>query len=243
MYHADKTHTMIQKNEFDWLEPKEEFGDSPNQFLRNQYADTLGQLNVNNKDMPAREPFETGLLNNQVDLILLDNFMDMTAKLMIDKSSKENDHRPIFLNPHFYKNSSEIMEQFEFDDFLTAKQSAENWFRIIGWLKQQQPFAKIFFICFPYCTSLKSPERAGRARDFYIHLTKLTKNSDIHVIPPPTVIPELTAGEDWYHLHDSIYVALAGYVFFAASAGLPPIGQAYDIPDIDVCEATGGLVP
>lgn len=232
-YHVKMTHPMIQLEKLEnWLKPLEKHGDAPKQFLRNQYPDYIGNLSSNESSRFRKLKFIDWIEKEIIDVILLDNFMDISAKLMYSTDYSEHDKSPLFINPQFYENEAEILQKFQFGEFLSAQESAKNWLEIYYWFQSKQPTAKIFFLCFPYCTSKGSNERYWRARDFYNHLLSLSKDSDLHVVPPPDVEPSLTAGDDWYHLHNHIYAALAGYVFFVTAAGLPSVGQPYQIrPD------------
>lgn len=209
------------------LTPLAEFGDAPKQFLRNQYPEYIGRLNHELDEDVGNNNFVNRLNRVQYDLIILDNFMDISAKLMCPKLDHEFRDSPLFINPHFYENSDKIIDRFQFGEFLTAQDSAKNWLTIFKWLEAKQPNAKIFFLCFPYCNSAQSNERYLRAKNFFIEFEKITKDQNISVMPPPDVALELTAGDDWYHLNAKVYTALAGYIFYCVASHIPRIGRKY----------------
>jgi hypothetical protein len=96
----------------------------------------------------------------KIDVILMDNFMDIAAKLVVCKSIPEFSQSPLFLNAGFYQNEQQINEMFDWwGDYLTPEQSAFHTMRIYKWLRLRQPSAKIFFLPFHWSSSPNAPDR------------------------------------------------------------------------------------
>jgi hypothetical protein len=196
-------------------------------FLDNQVLPTIG-FGATLKCRRGGPDLFNVLAERRVDVILLDNFMDIAAKLMTPTERSPFQGAPLFINPHFYDNEEELHALFRFTDFLTARESAANWLAIYRWLKAQQPQAKFIFLCFPYATSRKVEERHKRAYTFYEEFRHLARGEDIDIIPPLHIADEWTNGdEDWYHIKPEFYSALAGYVFLRAIANFPKLGSNY----------------
>jgi hypothetical protein len=218
-YFIDQSSEMISKSFFDdLLIYKESTEREARMFLRNQYRETVGFHDLPVGDSTFFEDLET----NSYDVILLDNFMDVSSKLLRHRSRKDLEQSPIFLNPGFYKNSDEVIAQFDwFCDFLTPIESARNWLRIYQWLRAMQPSAKIIFLPFHSCSSVSSPDRFRRIHDFYPALVDVaTAERGLIIIPPLNVSDELTKGPiDWPHFQPPIYKALAGLVYLHTVGG------------------------
>ncbi len=230
-YYCERSSRMLSR---DWLDnflvpnDDENIARDAEEYLDNQMLPHIG-FGATLKGMRGKGETLFDILRNSVlDVILLDNFMDIAAKLMVKKSDAEFGGSPLFLNPHFYSNHDEIISAFEFTEYLTPHESASNWKVIYHWFRRLQPKAKIIFICFPYATSRDTMERFNRARDFYIEFEKIMRDEDLDIIPPLDVEEEFTNGPgDWYHVKPSLYQALAGYIFLRVVAKFPKMGSAY----------------
>ncbi len=221
-YFIEQTDEMIPEEYFDnLLSYKPESEAQARQFLQNQYRKYVGFHGLLDKKDPNTD-FLIDLATYQFDVILLDNFMDIAARLMVHKARREFMRSPLFLNAGFYSNQAEILSLFDwFGDYLTPQESAENWLKIYKWLREFQPNAKMFFLSYHYCTSTSSPDRYRRAREFYPAFKAMTEGEDIHVVPPLCPPLELTKGEvNWPHFEPPIYRALAGYVYLHTVGGM-----------------------
>jgi hypothetical protein len=213
-YHIDKNKEMVP---LDYLEShfvyKSSTEKEARQFLRNQYAEYLGfhDLIANKRKYKT---FFDDIEELSFDIILLDNFMDVAAKLVRWKSHNEYTNQPLFLNIGFYENENDLKPQFWHDEYLTPEASAENWVKIYRWIRERQIHAKIYFLSYHYCSSVSVPERYFRIKDFYTCFSEKAKDCDLRILPPLNVRSSLTKGEiDWPHFDDAIYEALAGMIF------------------------------
>lgn len=231
-YFIDKSENMIPADELAGiLKTRPGDPDGANLILRNQYKRYMGLHYCKDSDLENTPDVFSYIENNDVDIILMDNFMDLAAFLMHWKTRPEFANSPIFINPSHYQNEEEILENFEYGPILATRKSACNWVKIYDWLRKLQPNAKIYFLCYHFCTSKNNRGRYNRARKFYIDLVRMTKNRDIHIIPPITVDDSLTKGEnDWTHFDSKIYLAISGYIFLHASANFPKFGVPYKLP-------------
>lgn len=228
-YFIDRSAKMIDMEFLDnFLVDTDQFRVEARRFLENQQPDTVGYFQLQDRRREGVDVFAE-LAEEPLDIILIDNFMDISAKLM-QSTRPEWANSPLFLNPGFYGNPDEIVENFKFTEFLTAKESAENQNRIVQFIRQLQPKAKIFFLCFQYSTSEESPERMARAHAFYDEFKKVVA-PDIYLIPPLDLPADLQMPGDWTHFENPrVYKAIAGYIFLTTQANLPRIGDDYRIP-------------
>jgi hypothetical protein len=220
-YYIDKTSQMIPESYFDeLLVYKSESEYQAKQFLQNQYSSYIGFHDLLHKKDPNSTFFDD-IKKQQLDVILMDNFMDIAARLMVHKDNETYANSPLFLNPGFYKNQAEIVSLFDWaGDYLEPEQSAKNWMVIYQWLRKYQPTARIFFLPYHYCTSVSSPARYERIRAFYPVLKKLAHDENIHIIPPLSPPFHLTKGEEnWPHFDKPVYRGLAGYVYLNMIGG------------------------
>lgn len=190
------------------------------QFLHNQYPEGLGF-----HDLGARRREGKTLLDDLNELtfniILLDNFMDVAAKLVYWKTRPEYAGQTMFLNLGFYENEAALAPQFWHTEYLEPQQSAANWVRIYHWLRALQPQARFYFLPYHYCSSQSEPERYERIFRFQELFTPLAKSLDMTLFPAFNVAPALTCGEkDWPHFQTPIYRALAGTIFLDYEARL-----------------------
>jgi hypothetical protein len=213
-YFIDRESEMIPHDFFDGLlSYKSDTENQARMFLRNQYADWIGFHEIEKKS--ANQNLFADLSTETIDVILMDNYMDISSKLMKCVSDVDLADRPLFINPGFYTNQEEVNSLFDWSgDFLTPEESAKNNVTIYRWLREQQPRAKIFYLTYHSCSSTDYPERFSRARYFYPALVKAAEGEDLNIVPPLEVPPELTKGQiDWPHFQPQVYRALAGYVY------------------------------
>lgn len=228
-YYIDRSAKMIDMSYFDnFLVDTDKFRVDARYFLQNQQPETIGYAQLQDRRREGID-FFTELAEEPLDIILIDNFMDVSSKLM-RSTQPEWAESPVFLNPGFYENQDEILKNFTFTDFLTPKESAEGQNRIVQYVRQLQPTAKIFFLCFQYSTSEDSLERMARAHAFYDEFKKIV-DPGIYLIPPIDLPADLRIPGDWSHfVYPKVYQAIAGYIYLTAQANLPRIGEDYRMP-------------
>ena len=147
------------------------------------------------------------------DIILLDNFMDIGARLLQPRTDYA-DCGSVFFPNFMMADPDETLKAFDLNPYLTPEVSARNWLEVIRYLKGGNPKAEIYFICWSQSTSRDEPERFKRIVEFHRYFERSAGSLGVHVIAPLDVPGNLTAGpEDWHHLHDSVYDAIAGHVY------------------------------
>ena len=214
-YYVEKTHILP---DLEWLESLFVPGDDPEAMryasgmLRNQYPAQMGLWEFPIDEMENKIPFLDLVEKSEVDLIILDNFIDLSSWAQYYKLDPNLSECPIQFVSHLYKNQSELIEKFEFGGYINPKDSAHNYFKIMQWLRFKQPNARIAFLCFFGCTSQNNPERQSRALEFYKELDLLSDGQFL-VVPPLEVPIELQKESDWTHVDNSIYRALAGKLY------------------------------
>lgn len=138
--------------------------------LHNQSADGFG-LHC----LPAGAPFHETLASSRFDLILIDNFMDISARLY----GVPDGDRYFCRYP-----KGKVPEGLVLGSRLTPQESAANFSRIVDVLRMAQPGAQIVFLHFP--VNNYPAERQGWADAF---LEALVLPEDVQVIRPRPVTP------------------------------------------------------
>jgi hypothetical protein len=138
------------------------------------------------------------LSETEIDLVFVDNFMDVSARLSIG-----NDHS-LFLRPQDYVNYHQF---FQLGEYLSPSESAENFIQIVEFFKQRCPKAKIVFFNFPFNTYEDDVNRKLRSTKF----AKLFKPKSVFVIPPLS-IPKIYRTKISSHFVEPQYAAYAGMV-------------------------------
>jgi hypothetical protein len=178
-------------------------------WLNECYRDKVGHFGIPEKDPGLFETLET----RRIDLVLMDNLHDSHA-LLLHKRPK--DGQPAYSLPFSLsrcENERELTEDFYYGSPLEAAESVKNWARIIRFVRDKQPHAKIMFFCAHACTSLDLPDRYERTRGFYPLLAQLAPELGITLIPPFNLPPEMTRmPEDRDHFDMRVYRAMAGYI-------------------------------
>lgn len=186
-------------------------------WLNECYRDTVGHLEV-----PLEKPglFET-LDTTKIDLILMDNLHDSHSVLLC---KRQKNGEPIYSLPFSLsrcENERELVHDFYYDSPLASVTSVKNWVRIIQYVQEMQPRAKIMFYCAHSCTSVDLPDRYERTLRFHALLAPLAPELGITVIPPLELPPELTRmPEDRDHFDMQVYRAMAGHIMLCHRANL-----------------------
>jgi len=108
---------------------------SPPNLLRNQSAEGFGRHRL-----PDGIPFHRALVEERFDLILVDNFMDLGARLYRLPSGER----------YFCRYSrSQVPAGFRLGRRLTPQESAANFREVVTLLHAAQPSAHIVFVHFP----------------------------------------------------------------------------------------------
>ncbi|WP_380704852.1 hypothetical protein [Shinella pollutisoli] len=108
---------------------------SPPNLLRNQSAEGFGRHRL-----PDGIPFHRSLVEKRFDLILIDNFMDLGARLYRLPGGER----------YFCRYTrSQVPAGFRLGRRLTPQESASNFREVVTLLRAAQPSAHIVFIHFP----------------------------------------------------------------------------------------------
>ena len=215
-YYVEKSNVPIPLEELDSLlkdisPPIHDARD----IILNQLPETIGFFEVpKEKDGIKRKYFEE-LANEPIDAIFLDNFMDLSSKLLVSKTFEGGKYKdsPMFINPSFYEYNEALANEFEFTPYLTPEESAANWMKIYRFYKKIQSNAKIYFFCFHYDTEPSNVERCARGEKFADTICELAKGSDLKIFRPVSAPERLKIPGDWTHFKWEIYEKLADVVY------------------------------
>ena len=181
-------------------------------WLAECYRDKVGHFGI-----PAEAPglFET-LETEQIDVVLMDNLHDTHSVLLYKRSADNQPEYSLPFSMSRCENEQELTNDFYYGSPLTAAESVNNWVRIIRFVKEKKPHARIMFFCAHSCTSTDLPDRYERARSFHALLAPLAPELGITLVPPIELPPELTRmPEDRDHFDMRVYRAMAGYIMLS----------------------------
>ena len=163
----------------------------PINILKNQYEETMG-LHRLSKGIPFLKAIE----NQEIDLLIMDNYIDLGAKLV-----KSNNFDGLFFKLGDIENNN-----LEILDYLSPDESVENMNKIIGFFKEKSPKTQIIFINFPHNTYEGSIDRIKRTKIFESQF-----KPSISVIPCLDVHPSFQTDQK-QHFKGQQYCAYAGMV-------------------------------
>jgi len=171
--------------------------DISSRLLHNQYAQWMG-LHRLGKGIPLFKA-----LNKKLgDLIIIDNYIDISARLM---SKEKDDRAAIFLRQLDFKDD---VTPWLLGDYLSTDLAVESMHKIINYFRKNLPNAVIVFLNFPYNTYESKPDRVKRSKDF----ENAFKLENDLVIPALTVHPNFQTRES-SHYKPQQYAAYAGIVY------------------------------
>lgn len=136
--------------------------------------------------------------NYDINLIFIDNFMDVAARLSCGIE------REFFLRPGDYINYD---KHFVLGDYLSIEDSVRNNNLIVDFYLKSCPNSKIFFFHFPFNTYKNDKLRAVRSMKFY----EKFHNENIKIVPPQSV-PSIYQTDVPSHFQEPQYAAYAGMV-------------------------------
>jgi hypothetical protein len=176
------------------------------------YRESVGHLEV-----PLEKPglFET-LEFQQIDVVLMDNLHDTYATLLERHTEGRVSAYSLPFSLSRCENEQDLAQKFSYRPPLTAEESVANWVRIIGFVRQKQPKARILFYCAHACTSVDVPDRYHRALHFHDLLASRAEELGITVFPPLDLPAHLTRmPEDRDHFDMQVYKAMAGHIMLS----------------------------
>lgn len=167
---------------------------NPVRILKNQYPEWMGKHRLS-----RGKPFLDLIRSGQVDVVIVDNYMDLAGRLVSDHES----------NGFFMRlgDFSSVNHQWKTRDYLSPEEGVKNMTQIIDFIRQHQPAAKIIFINFPHNTYSESPDRVRRTKIY----EELFSYEGIMIIPCQEVQP-LFQTKDKQHFKAQQYCAYAGMI-------------------------------
>ena len=203
------------------ISPKPEFYADATAIIENQLPPYIGFENTLRSNCRDDSNFQLDIKTNPCDVIILDNFMDVTARLHSADFSGAGVSK-FFLPEHLYDIDRTVFPEMVLGEHIEPLRSAENWLKIALHFRNVNPNSKIFMNCWSHSTSRGNVERYNRIVDFYCHVQKIFDGEGISIIPPLDVPDHETNGpDDWYHMKGHVYKAIAGYIYLETMAGFP----------------------
>ncbi|MDH4572908.1 hypothetical protein [Salinicola acroporae] len=164
--------------------------------LENQSPDKIG-LHRLSRGKPLLEA-----LQDQPDLILFDNYMDLSAKLVSEKNLIED--RPFFLK---LNGLGSVQGDYVLGDYLPPEDGVYFMSRIISHFSTISPNSKMVFINFPYNTYAGDESRMIRTKTYQAKF----RHGAVHVVPCQTIRKPMQT-KDKQHFQQLQYAAYAGMV-------------------------------
>jgi hypothetical protein len=144
-------------------------------------------------------------IKSPLDLIIMDNFVDLTARLYKPKFGGA----AVFLNGQDVEDVSSIYELEA--ERIPIGEALKYWRIMIDWVRNQQPGTKIFFINFPF-DHHQNPEIVNRSQEFSDRMT----STRIKIVPKIPIAKSLI--QNSAHFHNQQYAMYAGYIGLLANA-------------------------
>lgn len=165
-------------------------------YIDNQSSDKIGINKIQ-----GRVSFFENISNASIDMIICDNFMDISSKIVYDLNH---------LNKYFLFSGAfsdcVFKKNFNWLDFLTPEASLFNWKAIFDWFMHKQPQARIVFFPFPASVHGHNDRHSlVRNRDFITLIKKEDFKSIIVVEPDDVTSDYMLNPNDWCHYSPSYY--------------------------------------
>jgi len=181
------------------------------EWVTENYRDHIGL-----RGLPKSQPNLFENLENEVfDAILFDNLLDLRIPYW---NYVGNNLPPFsFTFPVKDKRVPHIHDDFVEAPRPTPTEAADDWMRIVDYVRERQPSARLFFFCAPVVTNEGRPALQQAAWEFYLRFSTLARSRDITVVPPLDIPRELTKlPQDQEHLDTAVYKAMAGHIYLSA---------------------------
>jgi len=167
--------------------------------LSNQYADSIGKHRLNNGVQ-----FIDLLESKKVDLVILDNYMDLGAKLMSVDGTMPGSKW--FIRPNDLKDPSACRP----GSFLPPEQGVQSMLTLIKQIQLMVPKAKVVFCNFPHNTYHAFPERVERTRQYEKIISSKADGS--FALIPSIAVPERFQTHEKQHFKKEMYCGYAGII-------------------------------
>lgn len=171
------------------------------QMLDYQYPETLGQRGL------AKTNFFDAIYKEKVDVVIIDNYVDISAKLSYPKQYDQYKDSPIMIRKQDFSNYDDF---FVLGEQLDYHQSIYYFNELVKYIKSFQPDVTIYFIHYPYNTYVNNYERQKKARAF----ERLFKNANITIVPAANIPPLYRKENDPAHFEMEVYNTLAGFIYY-----------------------------
>lgn len=193
--YLDKTTTLV---EFKDLSSLVTLTDGQQLIFKRQTLDEIGIYNNKTKNL-----FDV-IKNQSADLIIFDNFMDLTAKVV----SLQYPNKTLS-NPFFLTKAKKGQDNLIIQDYLPISNSISNFNKIINYFKSFYPKAKLVFLCFP---------TEGYALDHIIHQRRDDFNAkffdkNLDLIINCHVLSKANLTEEKQHFKAPFYASLASTIY------------------------------
>jgi hypothetical protein len=171
-------------------------------YIDNQSIDRIGI----NRSVGRKSLFDN-ISNHDIDVIIVDNFMDIASKLVYDRLNNKS----FFIHSAAYSPTL-FSKRFFYTDFLPANISLLNQKKILSWLSFMQPKSKIYFVPFPRVVyGNESKDSVFRANQFQ----ELISNANIStpILSVRNVGEhDLLSASDWAHYSPKFYDSIASQI-------------------------------
>ena len=179
--------------------------EDPEQILRNQALATLGLHNIR-EGLPVGRiksgaPLSDILAQQDIDIVLMDNHMDLGARLWVD--AQGGVPYPFFMRTDYVPG---FKSRLELAPYLSAEQSAEYNLRIANYFKKLLPNTEIVFLHFPINKNKAQDRRVAMTWEFADTLG--SKIKDVK----PFYVNESYHTATASHFTPEVYFAMAGSV-------------------------------
>jgi hypothetical protein len=166
--------------------------------VRNQHPKTIG-LHRLSKGLNFIEAIES----NQADLVIIDNYMDLSGRLMSRSSALVPEG--MFLRLRDFKIQP---DGWYMGGYLSSEQGVYYMTRIVEWIQEKNPKSKIVFLNFPHNTYVNATDRINRTKRYEELFT--FKGG---LIVPCLTVPPAFQTKDKQHFQMAQYCAYAGIVW------------------------------
>lgn len=187
-----KSAKEVQRADLDTLVFSEKGRRRGNTMIRNQ----LEHSSLGLHGTPGQPGF-LGALNGEVDLIILDNYVDLIARQFISPTGEA-----VFLT------SSDLADSGVFElekQRLPIEEALLHWRCLIDWLAVKQPGARLVFINFPFGQH-RSKEMVSRT----FHFEAGFGHGRVSTIPVLPIRPDFILTPS--HFQQAQYAMYAGYI-------------------------------
>lgn len=168
--------------------------------LENQTSEKIG-LHRLSRGIPLFEA-----LAHQPELIIFDNYMDLSAKLIFEKAAP-------MAAPYFLKLNglSGLHEHYALGDYLSPEDGVRFMSLIVSHFSTISPNSKLVFINFPYNTYSGDESRLSRTKEYQARF----RHGSAHIVPCQTIRKPLQT-KDKQHFQQLQYAAYAGFIHRAS---------------------------